>query len=40
MKTKIKSYDDKTTDFHDKEMPKVDSTYICLVVILIDCVLK
>ena len=40
LKTKIKSCGDKTTDSHDKEMSKVDSIYICLVVILIDSVLK
>ena len=28
------------TDFHDKEMPEVGSSYACLSVILIDFVLK
>ena len=28
LKTKIKSYGDKVTDFHDQEIPKVVSNYI------------
>ena len=40
LKTKITSYGDKATDFHDDKMPKLSSNYICLVVILIDFVLK
>ena len=28
MKTKIKFYGDETTDFHDKEMPKIESLII------------
>ena len=40
VKTKIKSYRDEVTDFHDKEMPKVESNYTFLVVILIDLVFK
>ena len=40
LKTKIKSYGDKATDFHDKEMTKVGSIYIYLAVILTDFVLK
>ena len=32
-KTKIKSHDDKVTDFYDKEIPKVDSNHTCLAVI-------
>ena len=36
LKTKIKSYCDKATNFHDKEIPKVGSGYTCLVVITID----
>ena len=40
LKTKVKSYGDQATDFYDKEMPKVDSNYICLAVILIGFVLK
>ena len=27
LKTKIKSYGDETTDFHDKEIPKVGFNY-------------
>ena len=40
METKIKSYNDEATDFHDEEMPEVGSNCIFLVVILIDFVLK
>ena len=40
LKTKITSYGDTATDFHDDKMPKLSSNYICLVVILIDFVLK
>ena len=40
LKTKIKFYSDKGTDFHNKEMPKVGSNYICLAVILIVFILK
>ena len=40
LKTKIKSCSDEATDFHDKEMAKVGSNYICLAVLLIDIVLK
>ena len=40
MKTKTKSFDDKAADFHDKEMPKAGSNYICFAVITIDSVLK
>ena len=40
LKTKIKSYGGKATDFHDKKIPKKDSNYTCLAVILIDFVLK
>ena len=39
LKTKIKSYGDETPDFPDKEMPKLGSNYICLVMILIGFVL-
>ena len=39
LKTKIKSYGNKATDFHDKEVAKVGSNYICLAVILLDFVL-
>ena len=40
LKTKIKSHDDKITDFFDKEISKVDSIYTCLTVISLDFVLK
>ena len=39
-KTKIKSYHDEFTDFHDKEIPKLGSNYTCLAVILVGFVLK
>ena len=38
--TKIKFYGDKAPDFHGKEFPKAGSSYTCLVVILIDFILK
>lgn len=31
LNTKIRSYGLEATDFHEKEMPKVDSNYILLV---------
>ena len=40
MKTKIKSYGDKATDFHDKEIPTVGSNHTCLAVISLDSALK
>ena len=40
LRTKIKSYKDEATDFHNKEMPKVDSNHACLAVITIDSVFK
>ena len=40
LKTKIKSSGDAATDFHDKEIRKISSNYICLAVILIDVALK
>ena len=40
LKTKIKSCGDETIDLNNKEIYKVGSNYICLVVILIDFVLK
>ena len=40
LRTKIKSYRDGAIDLRDKKMPKVDSNYTCLAVILIDFVLK
>ena len=36
LKTKIKSYNDELTDFHNKEMPKAGSSHTCLTVITID----
>ena len=39
LKTKVKSNVDDATDFHDKEIPKVGSNYICLAVILINFIL-
>ena len=36
LKTKIKSYGDKVTDFYDKEIPKVDSNYTGLAVMSLD----
>ena len=36
LKTKTKSYGHEVTDFYDKEIPKVDSNYICLRVISLD----
>ena len=36
LKIKIKSYCDKAIDFHDKQIPKVDSNHICLAVISLD----
>ena len=40
LKTKIKSYGNEATDLHDKEIPKVDSNYICLAVISLGSALK
>ena len=40
MKTKIKSYGDEATYFHDKEISKSGSDYACLAVITIDSALK
>ena len=40
MKTKIKSYGDELTDFHDKEKPKEGSNNTCLAVTTIDSALK
>ena len=36
LKTNIGFSGHEATDFHDNEIPKVDSSYTCLVVILID----
>ena len=30
LKIKIKSYGDEVTDFHNKEIPKMDSNHNCL----------
>ena len=35
-----KSYGDEAADFHDKEMPKVDSNNTCFAVINVDSALK
>ena len=40
LKTKIKSYGDKATDFQNKEMPKAGSNITCLAIITIDSILK
>ena len=40
LKTKIKSHADKVTDFHEKEVPKVDSNHTCLAVIGLKSSLK
>ena len=40
MKTKIESHGDEVKDFHNKEIPKVDSKYNCLAVITLGSVLK
>ena len=40
LKTKAKSYGDESTDFPDKEIPKIGSNYNCLKVIVIAFVLK
>ena len=40
LKTKIKSSWNEATDFHHKTMPKADSNYTCLALILIDYVFK
>ena len=40
LKTKIKSYGDELTDFHDKEKPKEGSNNTCLAVTTIDSALK
>ena len=40
VKTKIRSYGDEVTDFHDKELPKVDSNHTCLAVISLESALK
>ena len=40
LKTKIKSFGDEATDFHDKAFPKVWSNYTCLAVIIINFIRK
>ena len=40
LKTKIKFFDIEATDFHDKEIPKVDSNLNCLAVISLDSALN
>ena len=40
MKTKTKSYGDEALDFHDKEVPKVGSSYTCLAVTSLDSIFK
>ena len=40
MKTKIKFFDIEATDFHDKEILKVDSNLTCLAVISLDSALN
>ena len=40
LKTKIRSYCNESTDFHDKKVPKLDFNYTCLAVVLLDSVFK
>ena len=40
LKTKIRSWGDKTTDFLTRKIPEVGSDYICWLAILVDSVLK
>ena len=40
LKTKTKFYGDEATDFHDKEVPKVDSSYTCLAVLALDSIFE
>ena len=40
LKTETKSYGYEVTDFHDKEILKVDSNCTCLVVISLDSIVK
>ena len=39
METKIKSCGDEDTDFHDKEIPKMDSNHTCFAAISLDSAL-
>ena len=40
MKTKLKFYGDEATDFHEKEIPKVDSNLTCLEATRLDSALN
>ena len=40
LKNKIKSHGDEVTDFHDKKIPEVDSSYTYLAVISLDSAKK
>ena len=40
LKTKTKFYCDEVTNFHDKEAPKVNSSYTCLPVVTLDSILE
>ena len=41
IKTKVKMYDNRVnTNFHGKEVPKVDASYKCLSLIMLDSVVK
>ena len=40
LKTKIKPYGDKATDFYDKKIPEVGSNHICLAVIILYSALR
>ena len=40
LKTTIKPYGDEATDFHNKEIPKVDSNHACLAVISLNSALN
>ena len=40
LRTKVKSHGDEVIDFHNKEIPKVDSSHTCLVVISLDSALN
>ena len=40
LKTKTEFYGDEAKDFYDKEVPKLESSYTCLVVISLDSILK
>ena len=40
LKTKIRFHDNEVTDFYNKEIPRADSNYTCLVVISLNSALK